>query len=232
MLERRAWAELGGGDSGWLKAKHHFAFAGHGNPKHTALGNLIVWNDDEIAPGKRFSLHEHENVEIVTYVRKELLVHKDNLGNVSRIEAGHVQIISAGAGVRHSETNPGPAPLRLFQIWIRPRQIGGNPRWETKAFLTNRQVGSLIPVASGFADSNGALAIRADARVFGATLNNGDVIERKVDKRCQAYLTLAAGSITVNDRDLDAGDGAAISDERGIRIAARSQADFVLVETV
>jgi redox-sensitive bicupin YhaK (pirin superfamily) len=87
MLQPRLWAELGGGDFGWLKAKHHFAFADHGKPSHTPLGSLIVWNDDEIAPGAGFPLHGHANVEIITYVRQGTVAHRDNLGNVGRAPA-------------------------------------------------------------------------------------------------------------------------------------------------
>jgi redox-sensitive bicupin YhaK (pirin superfamily) len=124
MLQVRLSSTLDGGDFGWLKAKHHFAVGPDGNPANTALGALVVWNDDEIAPGTGFGLHGHADMEIISYVRDGVVTHRDSIGNVGRTAAGDVQAISAGSGLRHSEHNLGTAPLRLFQIWLRPRVNG------------------------------------------------------------------------------------------------------------
>jgi hypothetical protein len=107
MLQLRPSSTLDGGDFGWLKAKHHFAVRPDGNPANGPLGALMVWNDDEIAPGTGFGLHGHANMEIISYVREGLVTHRDSIGNVGRTEAGDVQAISAGAGIRHSEHNLG-----------------------------------------------------------------------------------------------------------------------------
>ena len=57
MIEHKTLEDIGGTDRGWLKAKHHFAIGNYGNPAHAALGNLYVFNDDEIAPHSGFPLH-------------------------------------------------------------------------------------------------------------------------------------------------------------------------------
>jgi redox-sensitive bicupin YhaK (pirin superfamily) len=127
MLQPRLWAELGGGDFGWLKAKHHFAFADHGKPGHTPLGSLIVWNDDEIAPGTGFPLHGHANVEIITYVRQGTVAHRDDLGNVGRIEAGDVQVgdlFSASSSARWS-----PSQTKLLRRLANLRARHRTNRW-------------------------------------------------------------------------------------------------------
>ena len=105
MIERRKFAELGGADHGWLKAKHHFSFASYYDPKRMGWGNLRVWNDDEIAAQSGFPPHPHADMEIITYVREGAITHKDSMGNTGRTEAGDVQVMSAGSGVRHSEYN-------------------------------------------------------------------------------------------------------------------------------
>jgi redox-sensitive bicupin YhaK (pirin superfamily) len=105
MLQIRAAATLDGGDFGWLKARHHFKVAPEGNPANRTLGSLLVWNDDEIAPGHGFDLHGHANMEIITYVRQGTVTHRDSIGNEGLTRAGDVQAISAGTGIRHSEVN-------------------------------------------------------------------------------------------------------------------------------
>ena len=109
MIELRPFAKLGGADHGWLKAKHHFSFASHYDPDNMGHGSLRVWNDDEIAPNTGFPAHPHANMEIITYVREGAITHQDSLGNKGRTEAGDVQVMSAGSGIRHSEYNLEPA---------------------------------------------------------------------------------------------------------------------------
>src|ERR1700743_351560 len=105
MIEHRELSQIGGGDLGGLKGKHHFAIGPYGNPAHLPLGNLYVLNDDEIAPGTGFPLHPHVNVEIITYVREGAVTHRDSLNNEGRTAAGDAQVMSAGTGIRQLEGN-------------------------------------------------------------------------------------------------------------------------------
>ena len=116
MIERRPFNELAGADHGWLRAKHHFSLADDGDPARMGRGSLRVWNDDEIAPNTGFPPHPHANMEIITYVREGAVTHKDSLGNEGRTEVGDVQVMSAGAGIRHDEYNLADARCGLRAI--------------------------------------------------------------------------------------------------------------------
>ena len=133
-IDVRRFDSLGGADHGWLKAKHHFSFANYYDPNRMSWGRLRVWNDDEIAPGTGFDPHPHRDMEIITYVRKGAVTHQDSLGNQGRTEAGDVQVMSAGSGIRHAEFNLEPETTTLFQIWIEPTAAGGQPSWGAKPF--------------------------------------------------------------------------------------------------
>src|SRR6516164_6615870 len=213
MIELKPFAKLGGADHGWLKAKHHFSFADYYDPANMNWGSLRVWNDDEIAPNTGFPPHPHANMEIVTYVRKGAITHKDSLGNEGRTAAGDVQVMSAGSGIRHAEYNLEPETTTLFQIWIEPRKAGGQPSWGAKPFPRGDRSGRFVTLASGFDNDNDALPIRADARVLGATVKAGDSIEYKLGATRHGYLVPAVGKVEVNGVALDARDGAAISKE-------------------
>ena len=102
-IERRPFETLGHADHGWLNARHHFSFADYHDPDRMGWGAIRVWNDDEIAANTGFPPHPHRDMEIVTYVRKGAITHQDSLGNKGRTEAGDVQVMSAGTGIRHSE---------------------------------------------------------------------------------------------------------------------------------
>jgi redox-sensitive bicupin YhaK (pirin superfamily) len=231
MLQTRLSSTLDGGDFGWLKAKHHFAVGPAGNPANKPLGALVVWNDDEIAPGTGFGLHGHANMEIISYVRDGTVTHRDSIGNIGRIAAGDVQAISAGTGIRHSEHNLGTKPLRLFQIWLRPRANGGEPYWNTRRFPKRDRANQFVVLASGLSADSEALPIRADARVLGATLCAGVRVQYELKDLRYAYLAPARGAVEVNGFRLAIGDGIAAFDEPLLAISADEDAEVILVVT-
>jgi len=230
MIERREFARLGGADHGWLKARHHFSFAGYHDPSKMGWGPIRVWNDDEIAANSGFPPHPHADMEIITYVRKGAITHKDSLGNQGRTEAGDVQVMSAGSGIRHAEYNLEPDTTTLFQIWIEPSTRGGQPSWGARPFPKGDRAGKFVTLASGLVGDDDALPIRTDARVAGATLKAGETTEYALGRARHAYLVPAVGAIEVNGVRLDARDGAAVRDEDVLRVTALEDAEVVLVD--
>lgn len=228
MIERRPFAHLGGANHGWLDAKHHFSFASYHDPAR--MGPIRVWNDDTIAAGASFPPHPHEDMEIITYVREGAITHQDSLGNTGRTEAGDVQVMSAGSGVRHSEYNREAAATKIFQIWIEPTAHGAAPAWGAKPFPKGERSGRFVTLASGFADDTDALPIRTAARVVGATLKAGETAQYKLGEARHGYLVPAKGCVEVNGVRLDARDGAAIANEAVLSIRAIEDAEIVLVD--
>ncbi len=230
MIDKRPFSTLGGANHGWLNAKHHFSFANYADPSRMGWGALRVWNDDEIAAGTGFPPHPHADMEIITYVRDGAITHEDSLGNKGRTEAGDVQVMSAGTGIRHTEYNAEKETTRIFQIWIIPDARGGAPSWGARPFPKGDRSGRFVTLASGREGDADALPIRANARVLGATVKAGETIEYSLDKHRNAYLVPAVGSIEVNGVPLDARDGAAIRDESRVAIKALADAEVVLVD--
>ena len=169
-------------------------------------------------------------MEIITYVREGAITHEDSLGNTGRTEAGDVQVMSAGAGVRHAEYNREDVPTKIFQIWIEPREHGGAPSWGAKPFPKSDRSGKLVTLASGFADDTDALPIRTDARVLGASLKAGETATYDLGSNRHAYLVPARGRVEVNGVVLEARDGAAITNEAGVSITALTDSELVLVD--
>jgi redox-sensitive bicupin YhaK (pirin superfamily) len=230
MIEVRPRDGLGHADHGWLNARHHFSFANYHDPDRLGWGALRVWNDDEIAPKSGFPPHPHREMEIVTYVRDGAITHQDNLGNAGRTEAGDVQVMSAGSGIRHTEYNLESETARIFQIWILPTERGGAPSWGARPFPKGARAGRLVALASGYVEDADALPIRADARVLGATLKAGASVDYDTPPGRHLYLVPAKGAVEVNGARANAGDGVAISDEAHIVVTAIEDAELVLVD--
>jgi hypothetical protein len=230
MIELRAFAKLGQEHLDWLDTHYHFSFAHYRDPERMGWGSIRVWNDDEIAPGQGFGVHPHENMEIITYVRQGAVSHQDSLGNKGRTEAGDVQVMSAGTGIRHAEYNLDAEPVRLFQIWIIPSERGGEPGWGTRPFPKADRAGRFVTLASGRDGDDDALPIRTDARVLGATLKAGTEIEYPLGVGRHAYLVPVFGTVDVNGVRAEARDGIAIQDERVLRIKADQDTELVMVD--
>jgi redox-sensitive bicupin YhaK (pirin superfamily) len=231
MIELRPFDSLGGANHGWLDTRHHFSFADYRDPERAHWGRLRVWNDDRIAPGTGFDPHPHADMEIITYVREGAITHQDSLGNTGRTAAGDVQVMSAGTGIRHAEYNRETVPTRLFQIWIIPDARGGAPYWDARPFPKDDRSGVFVTLASGLKGDDGALPIRASARVLGATLKAGQQAEYRLGAGRYAYLVPAAGKVEVNGVVAAAGDGLAITDESVLHVSASEDAELVLVDT-
>ncbi len=230
MIDLRAFDELGFADYGWLQARHHFSFAGYQDARRMGWGALLVWNDDEIVAGSGFPAHAHTDMEIITYVREGAITHRDSLGNVGRTEAGCIQVMSAGAGIRHSEYNLEDVATRLFQIWIVPETRGGTPSWSTRPFPRDDRSGRFIVLASGFAEDTDALPVRAKARVLGAMLKAGEQARVALDPARHVYLVASSGSVDINGASAGPRDGAAITGTDTLTITATSDAELVLVD--
>ncbi|MEQ1489721.1 MAG: pirin family protein [Terricaulis sp.] len=232
MIEKRPFDSLGRHDADWLAARYHFSFSGYHDPKRVHWGALRVWNDDTIQAKTGFPPHPHSDMEIITYVRSGAITHQDSMGNKGRTEAGDVQVMSAGSGVTHAEFNLEDESTTLYQIWIVPKERGGKPYWGAAKFPKDERAGSLVTLASGFADDQeaGALPIRQDARLLAATLKSGQSVAYQLGEGRYAYLALAKGTARVNGVELGARDGAAIRDEGELRIEAGEDAEIVLVD--
>jgi redox-sensitive bicupin YhaK (pirin superfamily) len=230
-VERRPFESLGHANHGWLNARHHFSFANYYDPARMGWGAIRVWNDDEIAANNGFPPHPHQDMEIITYVRTGAITHQDSLGNKGRTEAGDVQVMSAGSGVRHAEYNLEPETTTIFQIWIEPTRKGGSPSWGAKPFPKGERSGAFVTLASGFDGDGDALPIRANARVLAATVKAGESVTHTVGEGRHAYLVPATGAIEIDGERFAARDGAALSGGQTVVITAIQDAEIVLVDS-
>ncbi len=230
MIEVRPFSRLGHFQNVWLDAHHHFSFGSYMDPKRMGLGSLRVWNDDTIRPGTGFDRHGHRDMEIITYVRKGAITHRDHLGNEGRTLAGDVQVMSAGKGILHEEHNLEEEETQIFQIWIEPAVTGVTPRWETRSFPKESRDSALVPLASGRPGDEGALAIHQDAAILAATLRPGETVTHLLAEGRGAYLVAASGAFTVNGEAVKARDGVAATGKERLEIAAQETIELLVAD--
>ncbi|MCQ6279409.1 pirin family protein [Bacillus sp. EB600] len=228
MLRKLDHNNMGKSNLGWLRSVFHFSFAEYYNPKNINFGVLRVINDDLIDPHTGFPMHPHQNMEIVSYSVEGNLTHKDSMGNGNTITRGHVQYMSAGTGVYHSEMNHGDETLRLLQIWILPDQAGYTPNYGDHQFnYEDRHNQWLYMVSSN--EGNAPIKINQDANIYSLELDKDKEISFPVKEGRQAYLVQIEGKSTINDITLDMRDGMEIVEE-DIQIKANETSHFLVVE--
>ncbi|TCS78369.1 pirin family protein [Tepidibacillus fermentans] len=228
MLRKIESENMGSSNLGWLKSKFHFSFAEYYNPDNINFGVLRVINDDLIQPNTGFDLHPHRDMEIISYVIDGELTHEDNMGNKNTLGRGHVQYMSAGTGVYHSEHNFGTTLLRLLQIWIFPDKQGYTPNYGDYKFNWDDRKNKWLHMVSS-KEGSAPIKINQNANIYSLELEQGKEISFPVKEGRQAYLVQIEGSSTINTVELSNRDGLEIVEE-DILIKAKETSHFLIIE--
>lgn len=230
MIRLRRSGERGHFDHGWLDTRHTFSFGDYHDPAHMGFRSLRVLNEDRVRPGSGFPTHSHRDMEIVTWVLDGALEHRDSLGNGSVIRPGEAQRLSAGAGITHSEFNHSKSePLHFLQIWILPEKRGLPPGYEQKLFPEGERRGRLRLIGSPDG-RDGSVTIRQDVGLFATVLSPGQSVAHVLRRDRHAWVHIARGEVELGGNTLDGGDGAALSDEPGLEISARTDSEVLLFD--
>lgn len=230
MITLRPANERGRANLGWLDSRHTFSFSDYFDPRHMGFRSLRVINEDRVAPGQGFGTHGHRDMEIISYVISGGLEHRDSMGNGEVLRPHEWQRMSAGTGIRHSEFNASKSePVHFLQIWILPDQENLKPEYEQKLFAPEEKQDVLKLVAS--ADGReGSLRIHQDVSLYNGILRAGQTVEQKLGTGRHGWVQVAKGQVSINGQTLSAGDGAAISDEELLKIAADEDSEILLFD--
>lgn len=229
MITIRKAEDRGHANHGWLNTYHTFSFANYHNPKQMGFRALRVINEDSVSPGAGFGTHGHRDMEIITYVLKGALEHKDSLGTGSIITPGEVQRMSAGVGITHSEFNHSQTePVHFLQIWLLPETNGLPASYEQRAFEHAQNPGKLHLVAARNG-REGAVTVHQDVDLYATVLEPNQKVFHTLQPQRQAWVQVARGEVIVNGLPLIQGDGAAISEEN-IVVEATKGSEFLLFD--
>ena len=229
MITIRPQDRRGVANFGWLDSRHSFSFGHYFDPNYMGFASLRVINEDKVIPAKGFGTHGHQDMEIISYVLAGELEHRDSMGNGSVIRPGDIQRMSAGTGVRHSEFNASKTnPVHFLQIWILPETKGLEPSYEEKNFSSQITAGELTLVGSRDGRDN-SVTIHQDVNLYLGSLDKSDRLTYQIANNRAVWLQVTKGKVELNDRLLQAGDGAAIADETEIAIVGNQSDSEILL---
>lgn len=220
MIDIRSAGERGKANFGWLDSKHTFSFGSYYDSDHMGYSALRVINDDTVTPGAGFGTHGHRDMEIISFVTKGAIEHKDSMGNVQRLPKGEFQLMSAGKGITHSEYNGSDTEmLKFLQIWIEPETKGGEPGYQQKYFGEEQGLTAVITPTG----ENGTLKIKQQATVSQLYLAADTEQELTIAQGRRVYVHVVAGQLQINELKLVAGDGAKITNLDELLLTNKSE---------
>lgn len=222
--------DRGHANHGWLESWHTFSFAQYYNPQRSHFGALRVLNDDYIAAGMGFGTHPHDNFEIVTIPLEGAVEHKDSMGNHGIIKRGDVQIMSAGSGIAHSEFNASKEELlKLFQIWVFPKERNIAPRYDQKTYPLEGRKNSWQVVVSP--THEGAVWINQDAYFnLGHFDANNNVDYKMNTKGNGVFLMVVEGQAEVDGQVLNRRDAIGVWDVDSVTIKTSAETELLAIE--
>ncbi len=216
---------------GWLDTYHTFSFADYFDRERLNFGALRVLNDDTIAGGAGFGMHEHSNMEIITIQLSGTLEHRDSMGNIGTITPGEVQVMSAGSGVRHSEYNASATePASLLQIWIETATPEAKPRYDQMSFFKNEKPATWNCLVGPEKNPHG-LWIHQDAWVYSIRSAKGSVPAYHLQKPTHGvYFFVVEGLVRIDGQELGRRDGLGVEGVKTIEIEARTVVHLIALE--
>jgi len=218
---------------GWLDAKYSFSFGNYFNPDKMNFGALRVLNDDTIAPAMGFGKHPHKNMEIITIVQSGALKHEDSMGNKGIIEAGDIQVMSAGSGIEHSEVNASSQnSLTLFQLWIHSQRQDVTPRYEQKKIaplLTDNTFTTIVkPKQEALKDD---IWIHQQAYISIGNFSNETQTNYSMQQNQNGvYIMVIEGSIVLADQTLQHRDAIGLWNTNSIDMTITKNSKVLVVE--
>lgn len=228
MLKKLPKENMGISNLGWLESRFHFSFAQYRNPNNINFGVLRVLNDDIIHANSGFPTHPHANMEIISYVVKGEITHKDSMGNSETLKKNEVQYLSAGDGIYHSEYNMHESEdLRLLQIWVLPPQEGLPRLYGSQKYKKEEMENRFLNIVSS-QNGNSKIKIYQDVNIYVSEFDK--VQEFKIEKDRQIYFVQIEGSTNINGTILEDGDAMEIVDEIKLTMNPISKSHILFIE--
>lgn len=230
MFDMRLANDRGVANHGWLNSRHTFSFADYWDPQQVGFSDLLVINDDTVAPSKGFGTHPHRNMEIISYVLDGALAHEDSMDNGSLIIPNDIQLMSAGSGVTHSEFNYSELEyVHFLQIWVVPNTVNTTPSYQQLHIAPEDKRGKLHLMVSAQGGEK-TLSIKQDINIYAGLFNGNETATYSMPKDRYTYVHVAKGSIQINGQHFNTGDAARIRESGDLILSHGDQAEILIFD--
>ena len=216
---------------GWLESYHSFSFADYVDLDKMHFGALRVLNDDRVDAGKGFSMHSHQNMEIISIPLSGGLEHQDNMGNRSIIQQGDVQVMSAGKGIFHSEYNKNQnREVQFLQIWVIPNKKDVVPRYDQISIIDLQIKNQLYQILSPIPEDDG-IWIHQEAWFYLGEFDRDKKQTYEIKKTGNGvYVFVLEGEIKISGEKINQRDAIGIWNTSSIEISAKTDSRLLVID--
>jgi len=217
-------------NNGWLHSRHTFSFGDYYEPERLHFGELRVINDDMLAPGKGLGMHPHSNMEIITIPLEGALEYKDDMNQGAVIRKGEIQVMSAGSGIFHSESNFNKdRSVQYLQLWVVPKAQKVKPRYQQAGYTS--ELNNLTLILAPEPQPN-CVWIYQDAWIYMGRAEKDVVLKYQLKKADTngIYIFALKGDIETDGQLLHQRDGYGIWEINEVNIKSLTDTEFLLIE--
>ncbi|MCA1029579.1 pirin family protein [Bacillus timonensis] len=171
------------------------------------LDPFILMAEDWFKRGT-FSDHPHRGFQTITYVIDGRVEHIDNSGGYGILEAGDIQYMNAGSGVRHAEEAVDDDIAHTLQLWVNlPRNLRSTPSsyqdiYGDQTPLVSFEGGSVRVYAGQLHGVEGPLKPLVPLTLSEITLSKGATFEHHIPENHNAFLYVTSGEIMAGENNM------------------------------
>ena len=175
----------------------------------SGFGPLGLVDHAHLLPGVVVPMHQHQNDEIFSYLRRGTMYHVDTLGGKVALTSTNLVIMNTGSGMMHEESVPWDGEeVELLQIFVRPRAPDLEPDFQQHR-LTRTRSDNEWRLLAGPEDSVAPLKVRNAVWVYDIFLSD-EAVSLPIQEGLDTWLYLFRGKVIFNDRIMESGDSAAL----------------------
>jgi redox-sensitive bicupin YhaK (pirin superfamily) len=165
---------------------------------------LGLIDDATLESGARIGMHEHIEDEIVSYVFQGRMLHRDSSGVEEEVSSRRLMVMNAGTGFCHEESVSGE-PVRILQIFVRPREAGLPPKVQFAAIAPSPPRDTWRQVVGPEASDAPAI-VRQSIGLFDTLIGEGSVVEMPPPTGLAVWLHVVRGGVEVDNLSIRAGE--------------------------
>ncbi|UXT00403.1 pirin family protein [Agrobacterium tumefaciens] len=144
------------------------ATLGQGDSGIGAIGRI---DQARIRPGTVIAMHPHRDDEILTYMRRGTMLHRDTVGHEETLTRTRLMLMNAGHTFQHEETMAGTDDIECLQNFIRPHASDLDPMVQFLDLSEETSPNQWRPIAGPKGEA--PLELRAAAWVHDSHLSAG-----------------------------------------------------------